>query len=152
MDRRLYLPHMNQKSSERRPLVGIGVMIQKGGRVLLGKRKGSHGSGEYAWPGGHLEYMESIVACAKRETREETGLEITNVRFLRLVNLKQYAPKHYIDIGLVADWKSGEPCVREPKKIESWAWYDIDNLPRPLFGTIPSYIEAYRTGRNFWDN
>jgi 8-oxo-dGTP diphosphatase len=131
--------------------VGVGVMIVKNGKVLLGKRKGSHGSGEYAWPGGHLEYMESFEACAKRETLEETGIEIHNVTFLRLMNLKEYAPKHYVDIGLIAEWKSGEPIVLEPEKVESWNWYDMDSLPSPLFSTIPSYIEAYKTGRNYWD-
>src|SRR3989338_3768070 len=44
--------------------VGIGVLIFKEGKVLLCKRKGSHGSGEYAFPGGHLEYMESFTECA----------------------------------------------------------------------------------------
>ena len=82
---------------------------------------------------------------------EETGLEIENIRFLRLMNLKEYAPKHYIDIGLVADWKSGEPMVREPDKVESWGWYDLDNLPQPLFATEPSYLEALKTGRTFFD-
>lgn len=136
---------------EQRPKVGIGVMIVKDGKVLLGKRKGSHGEGEYAWPGGHLEYMESFEECAKRETLEETGMHIHNIRFLRLMNLKQYAPKHYIDIGLVADWESGNPQVVEPEKVERWDWYDIDELPQPLFSTIPSYIEAYKTGKNYWD-
>ncbi len=132
-------------------LVGIGVMVMKDGKVLLGKRKGSHGEGEYAWPGGHLEYMESFEHCAKREVREETGLEVTNVRFLRLYNLKTYAPKHYVDIGLLADWQSGVPAVLEPERIESWKWYSLDQLPAPLFSTIPSYLEAYRTGRNYFD-
>lgn len=131
--------------------VGVGVMIVKDGKVLLGKRKGSHGAGQYAWPGGHLEYMESFSDCARREVREETGMEIENIRFLRLLNLKDYAPKHYVDIGLIADWKSGEPQIIEPERIEGWAWYDMDNLPQPLFSTIETYIEAYRTGRNFWD-
>lgn len=138
-------------STEQRPRVGIGVMIVKEGHVLLGKRKGSHGAGEYAWPGGHLEYMESFEACAKREVLEETGMHICNVRFLRLMNLQQYAPKHYVDIGLIADWEAGEPQIMEPEKIEGWNWYNIDALPQPLFCTIPSYIEAYRTGRNYWD-
>src|SRR5205814_708790 len=80
------------------------------------------------------------------ETREETGMEIDNVRFLRLLNLKTYAPKHYVDIGLIADWKNGEPAVMEPDKVESWNWYEIDNLPTPLFSTIETYIEAYKTG------
>lgn len=131
--------------------VGIGVMIMKDGKVLLGKRKGSHGAGEYAWPGGHMEYMESFEGCAKRETLEETGMEIENVRFLRLSNLKTYAPKHYVDIGLIADWKQGEPKVMEPDKMEEWGWYDIDTLPSPLFATLPSYFEALKTGKNFWD-
>jgi len=126
-------------------------MVLKDGKVLLGKRNGSHGAGEYAWPGGHFEYMESFEDCAKREVMEETGMEIQNVRFLRLMNLKMYAPKHYVDIGLIAEWKSGEPEVKEPEKCEGWTWYDLDQLPQPLFATIPSFIEAYKTGKNFWD-
>ncbi|MEN9524029.1 MAG: hypothetical protein RL536_98 [Candidatus Parcubacteria bacterium] len=136
---------------EQRPKVGIGVMVVKDGKVLLGKRKDPHGQGEYAWPGGHLEYMESFEQCAKRETLEETGMKVQNVRFLRLMNLKQYAPKHHVDIGLVADWESGEPQIMEPEKIEGWDWYDMEKLPQPLFSTIPSYIEAFKTGKNYWD-
>ena len=132
--------------------VGIGVMVVKDGKVLLGKRKNAHGAGQYAFPGGHLEYMESFEDCARRETREEAGIELGRVSFLRLMNLKDYAPKHYVDIGLVAEWKSGAPQVMEPHKLESWDWYDMDNLPQPLFSTLPTYIEALRTGKNFWDN
>lgn len=137
--------------TEQKIKVGIGVMILKDGKVLLGKRKESHGAGEYAWPGGHMEYMESFEECAKREVREETGMEIQNIRFLRLLNLKAYFPKHFVDIGLVADWKSGEPKIIEPDKTEGWSWYEMNNLPEPLFGTISTYFEAYKTGKNFWD-
>lgn len=136
---------------EKYPKVGIGVMIFKDGKVLLGKRKNAHGEGSYAWPGGHMEYMESFEDCAKRETMEEAGIEIQNVKFLRLMNLKTYTPKHYVDIGLVAEWKNGEPKIMEPEKCEGWAWYDLDNLPQPLFSTLPSYFEAYKTGKNYFD-
>src|SRR3990167_1693186 len=105
---------------DQKPKIGIGIMILKDDKVLLGRRKGSHGAGEYAFPGGHLEYMESFEGCARRETMEECGMEIQNVRFQFLSNLTHYAPKHYVHIGLVADWKSGEPQVREPEKCESW--------------------------------
>ena len=133
------------------PKVGLGVMVFKDGKVLLGKRKNAHGAGEFAWPGGHLEFGESFEACAKREAMEEAGIEITNVRFIRLMNLKTYSGKHYVDIGLAADWKSGETKVLEPDKCEGWEWYDLENLPQPLFGTIPSYLEAYKTGKNYFD-
>ncbi|PIR04083.1 MAG: DNA mismatch repair protein MutT [Candidatus Magasanikbacteria bacterium CG11_big_fil_rev_8_21_14_0_20_39_34] len=139
-------------NEDNRPKVGIGVMILKDDKVLIGKRKNSHGTGEYAWPGGHLEYMESIVDCAKREAMEEAGIEIENVRFLRLLNLKNYAPKHYVDIALIADWKSGEPKVLEPEKCEFWDWYPMDNLPQPTFAALDTYFEALKTGKNFFDN
>ena len=137
---------------EARPHVGVGVMILKDGKVLIGKRKSELAKGEWCWPGGHLEHMESIVECARRETREETGMEVENIRFLRLVNLKEYAPKHYIDIGMVADWKSGEPQVLEPDKMEGWEWRSLDNLPQPLFAAEPYYLKALETGQVFFDN
>lgn len=126
-------------------------MIFKEGKILLGKRKGSHGEGEYAFPGGHLEYMESFEECAKRETMEEAGIEIKNVKFLFLSNLKDYAPKHYVHIGLIAEWKSGEPKVLEPHKIDSWDWYSLDKLPSPLFKIFPQLLEALKTGKNYFD-
>lgn len=138
--------------SQLAPQIGIGVMVFKDGKLLLAKRKGSHGEGYYAWPGGHLEHLESFEECAKREVMEETGIEIENVRFLRLSNLKQFAPRHYVDIGLMADWKSGEPVVREPEKVEGeWGWYDPEYLPKPLFAPCIESIEAYQTGKNYFD-
>ena len=142
---------MAELDKKLRPVVGIGVMIIKDEKVLLGKRKGSHGEGEYCFPGGHLEYMESFVGCVVREVREEAGIEISNVRFLRLYNEKEYVPKHYVNIAFVADWESGVAKVCEPDKLESWGWYDMDNLPVPLYATIPSLIESYKSGKNFYD-
>ena len=144
---------MNQSNSApERPKVGVGVMIFKDGKVLMGKRKSSHGAGEYARPGGHLEMMESFEDCAKREVLEETGMQIKNIRFLRLMNFKGYASRHFVDIALMADWSAGEPMLLEPEKCEGWAWYDLADLPTPLFQTIPSYLEALKAGKNFFDN
>jgi 8-oxo-dGTP diphosphatase len=137
--------------SDQQIRVGIGVMIWKDGKVLMGKRKGSHGAGEWAWPGGHLEYMESFEDCAKRETMEEAGIRIKNVRFHRLLNLQSYAPKHYVDIGIIADWESGEPEIREPDKMEQWTWVDPANLPEGQFGPIPTYFETLKTGKICYD-
>jgi 8-oxo-dGTP diphosphatase len=134
------------------PKVGVGVMIWKDGKVLLHKRKGSHGAGEFSWPGGHLEFGESFEECAKRETMEEAGIEIENVQFLRLLNMKDYKDKHYVDIGMIADWKSGVPQIMEPSKCESWGWYNPAHLPEPLFKAIPYYFEALHTKKVFFDN
>lgn len=138
-------------SPEKTIKVGVGIMIMKENKVLLGQRKGAHGEGEYAFPGGHMEYMEGFVGTARRETEEETGIKIKNIQFLYLANLVQYAPKHYVHIGLIADWDSGEPEIREPDRIESWDWYNLDDLPSPLFETCIQSIEAHKTGKNFFD-
>lgn len=133
------------------PKVGIGVLVFKDGKVLLGKRKGSHGAGEYSGTGGHLEYGESLEECAKRETLEEAGINIKNLKFFCLSNIKEYS-KHYVDIGFTAEWESGEPQVLEPEKLESWGWYDLDHLPKPLFDANKRYLHALQTGENFSDS
>jgi 8-oxo-dGTP diphosphatase len=133
------------------PQVGIGVMILKHGKVLLGMRRGSHGAGEFAFPGGHLEYMESFEDCARRETREECGIEIENVRFQFVANIQQYAPKHYVHIGLIADWKGGEPKALEPQKCDGWGWYDLDAVPSESFAAAWLGIAAFKTGRSYYD-
>ena len=139
-------------AGKKRPKVGIAVLVIKDGKVLLGKRKGAHGAGEYASPGGHLEYWESIEECAKRECMEEAGIKIRNVRLVRLSNLKRYSKKHYVDIGLVADWASGIPKVLEPKKCAGWDWYDLNKVPYPLFGAIGQTLESLKSGKNFFDS
>lgn len=138
-------------TEEKFPKVGVGVMIFKNGKVLMGKRKSSHGAGEFASPGGHLDFGESFEECAKREVREETGMEIDNIRFQFLSNLRTYTGKHYVHVQLLSDWKRGEPKVMEPEKCEGWAWYDLDDLPEPLFKTYNFLLESLKTGRTFFD-
>lgn len=132
--------------------VGVGIFLVRGNKILLGKRKNAHGEGEYAGAGGHLEHLEDFEETVERELREEMGqdIKIRNIRFLSVTNLKKYEPKHYIDIGMTAEWISGEPKVMEPNKIECWEWFDIDDLPEPLFGVLPNYVEAFKTGKLYF--
>jgi 8-oxo-dGTP diphosphatase len=125
--------------------VGIGVMLFRGDNVLLGKRKGSHGAGEWGLPGGGLEYMESFADCAKRELAEEVGPQVIfkELATFSVLNLIEYAPKHYVDIGMSAEWVSGEPKVMEPEKCEEWRWVNVFELPSPRFATIDRLMEAY---------
>jgi len=136
---------------EQMPEVGVGVLILKDGKILLGKRMGKRGAGEFEFPGGKLDYMESFEDCARRETMEESGIEIENVKFQCLVNSNAYAPGHWVHIGMIADWKSGEPEVLEPDKLESWDWYDLDDLPEPLFKFCEMAVEVYRGGKIYYD-
>jgi 8-oxo-dGTP diphosphatase len=136
-----------------RPKVGIGIFLIKCGSILLGIRKSSHGKGEYALPGGHLELYESFEDCVIRELAEEAGpnIKVKGIKFLCVSNLRKYKSKHYVDIGMLAEWVSDEPIVMEPNKLQSWQWYSLDNLPKPLFGCTENYIDAYKTGRPYFE-
>ncbi|MEK7509693.1 MAG: NUDIX domain-containing protein [Patescibacteria group bacterium] len=133
------------------PKVGVGVMVVKDGKVLLALRKASHGAGGYQFPGGHLEHLESFEECARREVREECGIEIDNIEFVFVANVTAFAPKHYIHLGLKADWKSGEPQQLEPEKSGPWEWYSLDALPSPLLLFCSLLFKAMKDGTRYFD-
>jgi 8-oxo-dGTP diphosphatase len=137
-----------------RPKVGVGLLLVKNEQILLGRRLNAHGDGEYGGPGGHLELGETIEECVRRELLEEAGpdIRIKGLRFLCFINMRVYMPKHYAHIHMAADWKDGEAKNMEPEVRESWDWFHIDDLPHPLFGTTEQAIEAYKTGKNFFEN
>ncbi len=136
---------------QQKPNYAIRVMVFKDGKILLGKNKSNYGNGYYSFTGGHLEYKESFEDCVKRETREECGIEIENIKFHSVVNIIENGSFHNVHITLTADWKSGEPKVLEPEKCESWDWYDLDNLPSPLFKNAKLALENIKSGKNYFD-
>jgi 8-oxo-dGTP diphosphatase len=124
-----------------RPKVGIGVAVIRDGKVLLGKQKSPHGNGDWSCTGGHLEFGETWEECAIRETREEAGLMIENVRFGAVTNdIFRETGKHYITIFMVANASPGDPAVLEPDKWERWEWFDWKALPSPLFLPIVNLV------------
>lgn len=128
-----------------RPGVGVSCIIIKGDKVLLGKRKGSHGAGTWAFPGGHLELYEEPEDAARREVLEETGLKVSTPRFGSFTNdLFAEEGRHYITLHYVCSYESGEPGAMEPEKCEGWEWFGWDELPEPLFPSVKKLKE-----RNF---
>ena len=119
--------------------VGVGVLIVRGRRVLLGMRRGSHGAGTWAPPGGHLEFGETPEECARREAAEETGLALGALsRGPYTVDAFPEAGRHYVTLFVIADGAEGEPRAMEPEKTAAWEWRDWDALPTPLFAPLAS--------------
>jgi len=117
-----------------RPLIGVAVIIIKNNLVLLGKRINAHGTGTWAFPGGHLEWNETIEGCAKREALEETGLYIKNIQNRSFTNdIFAQEKKHYVTLFVSAEYDNGSLAVKEPHKCEQWAWFHWDDLPEPRF-------------------
>lgn len=124
------------------PQIGVGAIVIKNCKVLLGKRKKSHGAGGWQFPGGHLEFGESIEDCASREVLEEAGVKITNIRLGPYTNdIFSVEEKHYVTLYVIADYQSGELTVCEPEKCEQWDWFNWNNLPQPLFLPIENLLK-----------
>jgi 8-oxo-dGTP diphosphatase len=127
---------------EKRPFIGVGVYIIKNNKVLLGKRKNAHGPGTWCPPGGHIEFGELIEEAAKRETQEETGITIKNIkRGTYTEDFFKHEKKHYITIAVIADYAGGEVKIMEPEKCEKWEWFGWDKLPQPLFLPVENAIK-----------
>ena len=125
-----------------RPLVGVAVIVIKNGKVLLGKRKNSHGEGTWAFPGGHLEFGETIEECARREIFEETGITIKNLRYGPYTNdIFSEEVKHYVTLFILADYASGEPAVKEPNKCEKWQWHPWPPQIEPRFLPVENLLK-----------
>lgn len=63
-------------SASEHPLVGVGVVIVSDGAILLVQRGREPGRGLWAVPGGKVRRGETMRAAARREAREETGLDV----------------------------------------------------------------------------
>lgn len=89
-----------------RPKVGMGVMLLRGSKVLLGKRNDDaqkassdlHGEGTWTMPGCKLDFKETLIDGAHREVFEETNIKI-NKEKLKVISVADEIVKdnHYVD-------------------------------------------------------
>ena len=122
------------------PLVGVSAIVIRDGAVLLGRRRGAHGAGTWAFPGGKSDPGEHPSDTVRRELLEETGLAVRSVAPVAWTSdVFADAGLHFITLHHLVD-AVGEPAVREPDKVEAWRWYAWDELPEPLFAPAASLI------------
>lgn len=122
---------------------GIGIIVVHQGRVLTGIRKGSHGEGRRAFPGGHIDPDDiSLDGSGQRELLEEVGITVKfrNVRggydlFTTYDILSEDGMKRYVTIYLLAEYVSGGEWIDEntlkgcePHKCEKWEFSTLDQL------------------------
>ncbi len=69
-----------------RPIVGVGGVVVEQGRVLLVRRGRAPLLGEWSIPGGALKVGETLEEALRRELREETGLEVTPLELLEVLD------------------------------------------------------------------
>ena len=132
-----------------RPLVGVGVVFVRRGRVFLARRRGELGGGSWGSAGGHLEFGETLEQCACREAVEEFGVAVGNLRLLCVSNIVAYG-RHYLDVEFLGDIGDQEPQLLEPDAFEGSGWFPLDSPPEPLFEAMRLAIDSLRTGRGYY--
>lgn len=123
-----------------RPKVGVGVIIKRKNKVLIGKRIGDHAGGYWGFVGGHLEFGEEIDNCVKREVAEEVGIEVENIKFVTITNDIFGKNNHYVTIFVTCDYKSGSVKNLELERCAYWKWLEWEKLPEPLFLPIQNLL------------
>ena len=136
-----------------KPGLGVGVMILKDDKILLGlrnpnKEKASNelnGQGTWTMPGGKVDYMEKLIDAAKRELEEETSLVATKLKLI-CVSDDMTDTAHYVTAGFLVEEYLGDVKAMEPETILEWRWFDINNLPTNMYKPSKKVIEKYFEG------
>ena len=117
------------------------------GQILLGKRLSKAGCGTWGFPGGHLFANESLHTGAERELREELGEQINVVITNKIIGVREnnIAPYfiHHITTILEGKYIEGDLFTNEKDKCAMWKWYDLNDLPTPLFSGIDDLLKNY---------
>ena len=105
-----------------RPQLAVSGAIFRDGKVLLVRRSRSPGNGFYSFPGGRVEFGESLETALHREVDEETGLRI---EILEFAGWREVLPAaggggHYLIMSFAARWTAREPVLNDEHDDFMW--------------------------------
>ena len=102
----------------------IIVLVEKEGKLLLAKHS-TRNTDVYTCLAGYVEAGENLESCVAREIKEETGIEVTNIRY---VTSQSWPFPDQLMFGFRADWKSGGIIIQQ-SEISDARWFEKDALP-----------------------
>jgi len=113
--------------------VGAGAIIfNKEGKIFLAKRGAEARNETHRWefPGGGVEFGETLENALVREIREEFGFVVDVVQLLDVVNhILPEEKQHWVSPTYLCRYKNGKPSIKEPLKCEEIGWFNIDAIP-----------------------
>jgi ADP-ribose pyrophosphatase YjhB (NUDIX family) len=135
---------LNSPVSPSRPQLAVSGAIFRDGKVLLVRRARLPGKGFYSFPGGRVEFGESLQTALHREVDEETGLKI---EILDFAGWREVLPAagggHYLIMSFAARWTAGEPVLNDEH--DDFKWLAPEALgDLKLTGGLKEVIEAAR--------
>lgn len=130
--------------------IGVGcgaIIVNDKNEVLLVQRSKDARTEPGTWsrPGGQVEFGETVEQAVEREVLEETGLAVKALSVLEVRSVLSEG-KHWLAIGYLAKYISGEPRNTEPTKHDAVKWFPLDDLPEPLNEYTRSSINIYLNG------
>ncbi len=102
----------------------IMILIIHGREILLGRKK-EWANGRFSALAGFVEPGETLEDTVRRETREEVGVEIKNLRYF---GSQPWPFPHSLMIAFIADYASGK-LRPDGVEIEEARWFDVEQLP-----------------------
>lgn len=108
--------------------IAVDVIIKYQNKLVLIKRKNP----PYGWalPGGFVEYGETVEQTARREVKEETGLELTQLKQFHVYSKPDRDPRgHTVSVVFTAFGKGSATAADDAVDI---ALFSVDNLPQNL--------------------
>ena len=134
-----------------RPIIGVGVVVWHGDRVLLVQRGRPPRQGQWSLPGGAQQLGESLAEAARREVLEETGLTVDLGDVLATVDSIEHDPEgrvryHYTLIDFTAE-AHGAELVPGDDAADA-RWFELDHLEAlGLWSETLRIIELARSRR-----
>ena len=116
------------------------VAVSRGERILLARAR-RFPPGFFSVLAGYVEPGETLEECVKREVKEETAVDVTNLRYF---SSQPWPFPHSLMVAFTADWAGGEIRVDESELVEA-GWYAVDALPH-----IPDPITVARRLIDGW--
>ncbi|MBO1075308.1 NUDIX hydrolase [Roseomonas marmotae] len=115
-----------------RPWIGVGLIAFHGQDVLLVRRGKPPRMGEWSIPGGAQSLGERAEDTARRELREEAGIEVGPLTLAAVVDALDYdeagRPRfHYTIIDFAGEWTGGEPWAGDD--VTEARWFTPEELP-----------------------
>lgn len=134
--------------SSLRPYSACNVLVIKkeenGKRkILLSRRNSGVGKEMYALPGGKQQEGETLERCAQRELSEETRIKLRKSRPVSIHVMRYPGSPQVYSIGVLAEEFDGSPQTIEHGQHEKWDWFDLEQLPAPLFGPTRIAISQF---------
>lgn len=116
--------------------VGVGaILVDEAGRLFLARRGplAKNERGLWEFPGGSVEYGETLADALKREMREEYGIEIAIGDLLDVVDhILSEQGQHWVSPTYLCTIVTGEPRILEPGKCSEIGWFQPKEMPEDL--------------------